>query len=112
VGVSSSKNDVRRKQTILEEVSGVDLEWKKLVAEEKEVNENLNDLERFSTAMEFGERNRYNEVLALEETRVKLVDSESDYINANWVDGINDDSEKNILQLKLLYHILWLIFGV
>jgi len=88
-----------KKSNIAEEVTSIDLEWQSLVAEEKESNDNTNDLDRFSTALEYGEHNRYNEVLALEDTRVKLNVSRSDYdyINANWVDGINDDSEKKYI---------------
>jgi len=93
MGEYPSKN---KKANISEEVSCFDVEWQKLVSEEKEKNDpkSNNDLVRFSTALEYGERNRYGEVLALESTRVKLLQTrnDSDYINANYVDGILDDS--------------------
>jgi len=100
MGESQSKNS-SRKSNISEEVSNFDHEWQKLSCEEKEKNDpnKNNDLERFYSALEYSERNRYPEVLALENTRVKLLHSrnDSDYINANWVDGVLDDSKKKYI---------------
>lgn len=43
-------------------------------------------------------KNRYGNIVPREETRVKLSPiinvNGSDYINANWIDGLTDNSEK------------------
>lgn len=40
-------------------------------------------------------KNRYKNILPFDQTRVKLRDSESDYINANYIRQLSDDEEDN-----------------
>jgi protein tyrosine phosphatase len=91
-------------------------QWKELEREEFEKNGVL-DESRFTAALlkENYDKNRYYSVLAPDKTRVKLKKigdiTGSDYINANFVDGIHADGKAAYIAsqapLPLTFHDFW-----
>eukprot|EP01122_Echinamoeba_exundans_P002974 TRINITY_DN12_c0_g1_i1.p1 TRINITY_DN12_c0_g1~~TRINITY_DN12_c0_g1_i1.p1 ORF type:complete len:541 (-),score=84.93 TRINITY_DN12_c0_g1_i1:1883-3505(-) len=74
-------------------------DWQYLTTLESQKNQDCQFLSRYASSCSEHNfcKNRYTSVLALERTRVRLQtlpNSPSDYINANFVDGIHQDSRK------------------
>lgn len=74
-------------------------EWQYLTSLESQKNQDSQFLHKYASSCSERNfcKNRYTSVLALEKTRVRLQTNSavaSDYINANFVDGIHQDSRK------------------
>jgi protein tyrosine phosphatase len=100
-GTKPRKDDTKSKSPRPAEKKPQDpkiLEWKALAAEDLAKFGQQNDsLFSAALAQQNIEKNRYSSVLAPDESRVKLTKEhghDSDYINANFVDGVHDGGEK------------------
>lgn len=64
--------------------SAMENEWKELEAQMENYEQRLKPEVDFKTGYENGSKNRYDDILPLERTRVVLKEPGKDYINANW----------------------------
>lgn len=95
----------------------VQADWKMLHLIEMEKNADSQLTQKYASACSEANfcKNRYSSVLALERTRVQVASGSSDYINANFVDGIHQDSKKAYIAAQApipdtfsdFWHMVW-----